>query len=189
MECGDSRSAADDGCMDLTPGGRRLIRRLQNSYGTPPAANAGGLTGVANPSIKLTHYQLLKKRPGAGESEVQETKVYLLDCGTMSLDQSYMFLDAGLTGQRRFPVYGVLIDHAEGKFIFDTGFDAGHIRNVASFTEPMQSAEQTIPGQLDLIGVRPSQITHVVNSHYHIDHCGGNKYCTHATTICHPREL
>lgn len=32
-------------------------------------------------------------------------------------------------------------------------------------------------------------ITHVVNSHYHIDHCGGNKYCTHATTICHQCEL
>ena len=120
---------------------------------------------------------------------MQETKVYLLDCGTMSLDQSYMFLDAGLTGQRRFPVYGVLVDHAEGKFIFDTGFDAGHIQNVASFTEPEQSAQQSIPGQLDMIGVRPSQITHVVNSHYHIDHCGGNKYCTHATTICHQCEL
>jgi 4-pyridoxolactonase len=74
---------------------------------------------------------------------VQETKVYLLDSGTMSLDKSYMFLDADLTGQRRFPVYGVLIDHAEGKFIFDTGFNAGHIRNVASFTEPEQSASRS----------------------------------------------
>ena len=53
----------------------------------------------------------------------------------------------------------------------------------------MQSAEQTIPAQLDLVGVRPRDITHVINSHYHIDHCGGNKYCNHATTICHKREL
>ena len=29
---------------------------------------------------------------------MQESKVYLLDCGTMSLDKSYMFLDADLTG-------------------------------------------------------------------------------------------
>jgi 4-pyridoxolactonase len=120
---------------------------------------------------------------------MRETKIYLLDCGTMALDQSYMFLDAGLTGMRRFPVYGVLIDHAEGRFIFDTGFDAGHVNGVAAFTLPQQSQEQGIPAQLDLIGMRPSEITHVINSHYHLDHCGGNKHCTHATTICHQCEL
>src|SRR5882757_9094026 len=95
---------------------------------------------------------------------MSDTKVYLLDCGTMVLDQSYMFLDAGLTGPRRFPVYGVLVEHAEGKFLFDTGFDASHIRSVAAFTEPQQSAEQTIPGQLQLVGIRPREITHVINS-------------------------
>jgi 4-pyridoxolactonase len=120
---------------------------------------------------------------------VRDTKVYLLDCGTMALDQSYMFLDAGLTGSRRFPVYGVLVDHAEGKFIFDTGFDAGHVHHVAPFTEPQQSAAQTIPAQLQLIGIQPKEITHVINSHYHLDHCGGNRHCSHATTICHQCEL
>src|SRR5580704_4057965 len=107
----------------------------------------------------------------------------------MALDQSYMFLDAGLTGQRRFPVYSVLVEHAEGKFLFDTGFDASHIRNVAAFTEPQQSALQTIPGQLQGVGIRPREITHVINSHYHLDHCGGNKHCDHATTLCHRCEL
>jgi 4-pyridoxolactonase len=120
---------------------------------------------------------------------MKDTNVYLLDCGTMALDQSYMFLDAGLTGMRRFPVYGVLIDHAEGRFLFDTGFDSGHINGVASFTLPQQSPIQTIPGQLQLLGMRAPEITHVINSHYHIDHCGGNKHCTHATTICHQCEL
>jgi 4-pyridoxolactonase len=120
---------------------------------------------------------------------MKDTRVYLLDCGTMVLDQSYMFLGAGLSGPRRFPVYGVLIDHAEGRFLFDTGFDGQHIKGVAAFTEPQQSQVQTIPGQLQLLGMRPSEITHVINSHYHIDHCGGNKHCTHATTICHKCEL
>src|SRR5580693_10787540 len=99
MGCGDSSPAADDDCMGLTPGGRRLIRRFKVSYGTPLAANSGVVAGVANPSIKLTHYQLLKIGP-----------------------------------DRR----GV-----------------GSARNQSLFA------------------VRPSQITHVVNSHYHIDHCGG----------------
>lgn len=120
---------------------------------------------------------------------MKETKVYLLDCGTLSLDQSYMFLNAGLTGQRRFPVYSVLIDHAEGKFLFDTGFDFAHLSSNVPQTLPIQSQEQTIPGQLQLIGMRPSEISHVINSHYHLDHCGGNRHCIHATTICHKCEL
>jgi 4-pyridoxolactonase len=120
---------------------------------------------------------------------MKETRVYLLDCGSMSLDQSYMFLDAGLTGQRRFPVYGVLVDHPEGTFLFDSGFDVEHTMRVAPFTEPQQSALQTIPGQLNLLGMRPTEISHVINSHYHLDHCGGNRHCKHATTICHRCEL
>ena len=120
---------------------------------------------------------------------MKPTKVYLLDCGTMCLDRTYMFLDAGLSGTYRFPVYGVLVDHEEGRFLFDTGFDIEHIRNIVAWTDPAQTAEQTIPAQLHLAGFRPEEISHVVNSHYHLDHCGGNKYCKHATTVCHACEL
>ena len=120
---------------------------------------------------------------------MKPTKVYLLDCGTMCLDRTYMFLDAGLSGNYRFPVYGVLVDHEEGRFLFDTGFDIEHIRNTVGWTDPMQTAEQTIPAQLHLAGFRPEEISHVINSHYHLDHCGGNKYCKHATTVCHVCEL
>ena len=120
---------------------------------------------------------------------MKPTKVYLLDCGTMCLDRTYMFLDAGLSGNYRFPVYGVLVDHEEGRFLFDTGFDIEHIRNIVAWTDPAQTAEQTIPAQLHLAGFRPEEISHVVNSHYHLDHCGGNKHCKHATTVCHVCEL
>ena len=120
---------------------------------------------------------------------MKPTKVYLLDCGTMCLDRSYLFLDAGLTGVQRFPVYGVLVEHEEGRFLFDTGFDLEHIRNAVAWTDPAQNAEQTIPAQLHLAGFRPEEISHVINSHYHLDHCGGNKYCKHATTVCHACEL
>lgn len=120
---------------------------------------------------------------------MKETKVYLLDGGSLSLDQSYMFMGAGLTGQRRFPVYSVLVDHADGKFLFDTGFDFGHMSGTVPHTMPQQIPAQTIPGQLDAIGLSPKAITHVINSHYHVDHCGGNKHCIHATTVCHKCEL
>src|SRR5580704_2079916 len=129
---------------------------MVNSGGEHFIGRVPGCDG--NVITKVTHYQLLANRwlCNWGSFDMQDTKVYLLDCGTMALDQTYMFLDAGLTGMRRFPVYGVLIDHADGRFIFDTGFDAGHVNGVAAFTLPQQSQLQGIPAQLDLIGMRPS---------------------------------
>jgi 4-pyridoxolactonase len=116
------------------------------------------------------------------------TKVYLLDLGSMALDGHMMYWMHGPSGVIRFPVYGVLIDHAEGRFLFDTGFDKTFVDTLIP-GNAIQAERQTLPGQLDLIGLRPAQITHVVNSHYHVDHVGANKLCTCATTVCHQREL
>ena len=73
--------------------------------------------------------------------------------------------------------------------IFDTGYDYDHVQKVLPFELPLQTEEQTIPGQLAKVGKRPEDINYVINSHYHFDHCGGNKYLTTACTICHSAEL
>jgi 4-pyridoxolactonase len=116
------------------------------------------------------------------------TKVFLLDGGSLALDHSQLFWNREPGRICRFPVYSVLIEHAEGRFLFDSGF------NKAVFDQlrpgnALQTPAQTIPGALDLIGLRPSDITHVLNSHYHVDHVGGNRFCSCATTICHKLEL
>jgi len=116
-------------------------------------------------------------------------KVYLLDGGSLVIDGFHIFWNRGPAGEVRFPCYSVLIDHPEGKFLYDTGFDLSHVQRVLPFEKPEQTDEQTIPGALKKVGLEPSEITHVINSHYHFDHCGGNKYLTKATTICHKREL
>jgi 4-pyridoxolactonase len=118
-----------------------------------------------------------------------ETKVYLLDGGTLVIDGFHMYWNRGPAGDVRFPCYSVLVDHSEGKFLFDTGYDKTHVEKVLPFEKPIQSVDQTIPGQLALIGIGPEDITHVINSHFHFDHCGGNRFCTEAVTVCHKREL
>lgn len=120
---------------------------------------------------------------------MSEAKVYLLDGGTLVIDGFHVFWNHGPAGEVRFPCYSVLIDHPEGKFIFDTGYDLRHVEKVLPFEKPLQTQNQTIPAQLALIGLRPEDITHVVNSHYHFDHCGGNKYLRRATTLCHKLEF
>ena len=115
--------------------------------------------------------------------------VYLLDGGTLVIDGFHVFWNVGPAGDVRFPCYSVLIRHSEGLVLYDTGYDLGHVQKVLPFEKPQQTEAQTIPGQLSLLGLSPSDITHVVNSHYHFDHCGGNHFCTNAMTVCHSAEL
>ncbi len=120
---------------------------------------------------------------------MSETKVTLLDGGTLVIDGFHAFWNRGPGGEHRFPCYSVLVEHKDGRYIFDTGYDCEHVKRVLPFEKPEQSEEQTIPGQLALLGLKPSDIDYVINSHYHFDHCGGNKHLTEACTVCHALEL
>jgi 4-pyridoxolactonase len=120
---------------------------------------------------------------------MSDTKVYLLDGGTLVIDGFHVFWNRGPGGEVRFPCFSVLIEHVDGRYVFDTGYDFDHVQRVLPFEKPIQAKEQTIPGQLEVVGLRPEDINYVINSHYHFDHCGGNKYLTKACTICHAKEL
>lgn len=118
-----------------------------------------------------------------------DTKVYLLDGGSLVIDGYHVFWNRGPAGEVRFPVYSILVEHAEGRFLFDTGFDYDHVMKVLPFEKPMQTKEQTIPGALGLIGLEPKDVNVVFNSHFHFDHCGGNKHLPDAKKICHRLEV
>ena len=78
-------------------------------------------------------------------------KIYLLDLGSLVIDRSDVLWHIDVGTPVRFPVYGVYIDHPEGKFIFDTGYDLDHVNKVLPFELPEQTPEQTLPAQLALI--------------------------------------
>ncbi|HKY95100.1 MAG TPA: N-acyl homoserine lactonase family protein [Kiloniellales bacterium] len=120
---------------------------------------------------------------------MSDTKVYLLDGGSLVIDGFHVFWNRGPGGEVRFPTYAVLIDHKDGRYLFDSGYDYDHVMRVLPFEKPQQTPEQTIPGALAKIGLKASDIDYVINSHYHFDHCGGNKHCTSACTLCHAKEL
>ena len=73
--------------------------------------------------------------------------------------------------------------------MFDTGYDFDHVMRVLPFEKPIQDKSQTIPGLLADIGLKTDDVNYVINSHYHFDHCGGNKHLHKACTICHAKEL
>jgi 4-pyridoxolactonase len=122
----------------------------------------------------------------------KKTRVALLDGGATFTKEYRVFWNLASEARIRMPSYSVLIEHAEGLFLFDSGFDLTHFETAiapGSRGAALQTARQTLPGQLELLGLAPDDIDVVLNSHYHFDHCGGNKHCRHAKTICHRCEL
>jgi 4-pyridoxolactonase len=117
------------------------------------------------------------------------TQVRLLDSGTLVIDQSHITWNIGCGTPVRFPVYSVLIEHPDGLFMFDSGYDLDLVNAVLPFELPEQTPEQTIPQQLATCGFKPQDVDAIINSHLHFDHCGGNKHLTNATTYLHVDEL
>jgi 4-pyridoxolactonase len=120
---------------------------------------------------------------------MSNTKVFILDGGSLVIDGFHVYWNKGPGGEVRFPVYSVLIDHADGLYLFDSGFDYDHVMAVLPFEKPQQTREQNLLGAIEKAGYRAEDINYVINSHYHFDHCGGNKHLKEACTVCHANEF
>jgi 4-pyridoxolactonase len=116
-------------------------------------------------------------------------KIFLLASGSMLIDRSQMLWNVDCGVRVRFPIYGVLIDHPEGLFLFDTGYDLAHVQRVFAVEEPIQPAGETVLEQVGLCGYRPEDVKYIVNSHLHFDHVGGNRHFPGAVTLVHKQEL
>ncbi|MBV9841083.1 MAG: N-acyl homoserine lactonase family protein [Sphingomonadaceae bacterium] len=109
-------------------------------------------------------------------------------CGWMTLPMSF-FLD-GEDGKIRCPATAYLIDHPKGLAIFDTGLGTRFERPVGT---PYQSgadleSDALIGSRLTAIGVDPSAVKWIINSHLHTDHAGGNRDLPNATVVVQARE-
>ncbi|MFH0916784.1 MAG: N-acyl homoserine lactonase family protein [bacterium] len=115
--------------------------------------------------------------------------VYLLDGGTLEMDGFHVFWNRGPGGPVRIPCYSVLVIHPEGNILYDTGYDLDHVLKVLPFEKPQQDETQTIPAQLSLLGLSPADISTVLISHFHFDHCGGMKHLPNAKVVAHRLEF
>jgi glyoxylase-like metal-dependent hydrolase (beta-lactamase superfamily II) len=126
------------------------------------------------------------------------TRVFILDTGWLECDANWMVAMSvvGTKGnphpQARWikvPVYAVLIDHPEGKFLYDTGCSPT-LRNDEHATFPCYHGEnQTLVKQLSLAHTRPEEIKAVILSHMHGDHAGNIGLFKHAEVYVHKAEI
>ncbi len=107
-------------------------------------------------------------------------RLYAMTCGWLTMPARFI-LD-GAQGELRLPVPGYLIVHPRGKVIFDSGL---HIslqtdpslrlgKSFMAMTKVEYKPGEELRARLALLDVAPEQITHLINSHLHFDHSGGN---------------
>lgn len=141
---------------------------------------------------------LLFCTPAFADPPPAATRVCILDTGWIECDANWMVAMSvvGTKGnphpQARWikvPVYAVLIDHPEGKFLYDTGCSPT-VRNDEQATFPCYHGEhQTLVKQLALAHTRPEEIKAVILSHMHGDHAGNVGLFKHAEVYVHKAEI
>ena len=123
--------------------------------------------------------------------------LHALCCGRLAFDRSVFFPDAAPGTPTTVPVPGWLIRHPRGNLLFDTGIacdaasdPAGKLgKRIASTYRLAGAIDENPVDQLALLGLKPDDITWVVNSHLHFDHCGCNSLFPKATFLVQRAEM
>jgi N-acyl homoserine lactone hydrolase len=92
------------------------------------------------------------------------------------------------------PVWSALIRTPEGNVLFDTGLHPVHVERPDATFGPgslkvVMAKEDAVVARLASLGVRPDDVSVVVNSHLHFDHAGNNGAFPNATFIVQGEHL
>ena len=123
-------------------------------------------------------------------------RLYYMLGDFLTWDESNFLYSRGMGNKFEMPTPIVLIDHPEGKVLFETGMH----RNVAVDAEahwgwrardwkPRMTPDQAVECQLETLGVSPDEIRYVIVSCLLPDHAGGLNAFPNATFIVQFREL
>ena len=122
----------------------------------------------------------------------ENVRLYAFNCGWFQCRPGY-FVEGDEGDYLRGPVPSYLIDHPKGRALFDTGMGERYRRDLETALPANKFGLQWFEGmdiatRLRAIDVDPESIDWIVNSHLHIDHCGGNVHFPRATVIVQARE-
>jgi N-acyl homoserine lactone hydrolase len=111
-------------------------------------------------------------------------ELYLFDSGTLAL------------GGVEVPVPFYLLRHPDGTVVVDGGNPLAvaqdarrHWGGLADVFEVHMTEDQHCAAQLQRLGLGGGEVTHIVQTHLHIDHTGALGHFPDATVVVHSREL
>ena len=122
--------------------------------------------------------------------------IFALCGGYLELGRETMIRDAP-PSRWTVPIECFLVTHPRGRLLFDTGLHCETMTNMLGRYGEERARRfgvhskpgDDIVSQLGRVGLAPSAITHVANSHWHFDHCGGNEFFPRATFLVQRPEL
>ena len=120
-------------------------------------------------------------------------RLFALTCGWLTSDLS-IFLE-GEPGRLRVPVPVYVIEHPNGRALFDSGMhpetqvdpEARYGPAARIFEFEFHEGEE-VSARLAALGIDPEEIRYLVNSHLHFDHTGGNALIPNATLVVQAPE-
>lgn len=111
-------------------------------------------------------------------------KLYLLSGGLLDTDRSVIHPADDSHRRVTLPVMQVLVRSEGRTVLFDTGMPAcayGDSEGLKreydmdpAWVKPLAMPHQRVDAQLQMLGLKPSDLDLVVNTHFHFDHAGGN---------------
>ena len=100
-------------------------------------------------------------------------RLYVFDCGRLLVDDVSMFnLTEEEAGTRELFVPCYLVDHPEGRLLWDLGLPLTVMTGEYTVQGGSMTLERSLVDQLAELGLSSSDIDYVAVSHLHFDHCG-----------------
>mgnify|MGYP001225730785 CR=1 FL=1 len=115
---------------------------------------------------------------------MSQLALYLFDSGTLAW------------GGAEVPVPFFLIRHPRGNVVVDGGNPLAAARDPQAHWGPLaevfvvrMTEDQHCAAQLQRLGVAPEEISHIIQTHLHMDHTGALGHFPQAAVVVHQREL
>lgn len=129
--------------------------------------------------IEVRPASALSASPRTTRSPVNAVQLYMFQTGTLRTKLKYIKMNQGDGADYEIPVPWFFIRHPKGNVVIDGGnaaevaIDARrHWGQVIDAYSPKMRRDENCVEQLKSIGVRADEITHVLQSHLHLDHTG-----------------
>ena len=121
-------------------------------------------------------------------------RLWALDSPTFTIDAGTLMY--GLTGDLTIPMPAYLIEHPKGLVLFDTGLVPAAMDDpravygdLADLTNIRAAPDLRLDRQIEALGYKTSDVTHVIASHAHFDHSGGLYLFPEAKFYCGQGEM
>ncbi len=123
-------------------------------------------------------------------------KMHILSGGRLRVRKRMYLPDAPPGETLDAPVSSILLRHAQGNVLFDTGCHPdvatdphGRWGNLTKIMTPLMQPGDNVINALAGVGLECDDVDVVVCSHLHPDHCGCNTFFKRATCVIHAREI